>query len=1119
MHLRVSILLWGTASLLIAQAEPVTRYVSTTGEHIHPFTNWAAASTTIQEAVDAALSGDVILVETGRYIGAGNRNLSFQGKDIFLASVEGASNTIIDCEYDGRAFLFESGETTQAVLRGFTICNAQAFGAVYCRSNSNPLIEQCMIISNRSGVVVQDESEAYNSYGQMVYNFFSRQCEGLGGGLVCEAASPVVRETIIADNIAGAGAGGILCLSNANPLIENSSILRNYCALSHTNVTILAYNGPGQEIWRKHEVWSDGGSGGGLLSIDSCPILRNCRIMDNVAGKEGGGILCLSNDSPVVEGCVISGNRCGLLTQSRVEVVAYNGSGLEIYRAIDLSVYGEEGAGGGLLFVNSTPLLRENQIEGNTAGGYGGGVAFIGNESALVENCHVVSNATGYHGTQTGVTVIAYNESGQEIYRDVQFGGSGNSHGGGIYSRDSRLNVTSSHISANTALIAGGGVAMEQASSVSFVASFITDNAAGNSGGGMAISGESVLQIENCVISSNRLDLASDQNVLTIIAYTSGGQEVFRSVHTSVSGSNHGGAIFAEDSVLNITSSYIAANVALIAGGGLALERSSLHLRNSELRGNKCRDGDGGGIHAVSNMIFNIAGCLLENNQGEGRSSPQTTITIIAYNAYDQEVYRSVESVGEEEGAGRGGALYCEGGSPVIERCLFRNNKSGGWGGAASLHGCVGAVFEDCIVTGNVAGLLNLNTITIKAYNPSGEMIYISISSNAWGGGRGGGVLAHDSSVRITRSLIMGNRSGEWGGGLSFLQGSGGTTESSVVMGNIGWYTTYSTNIVIQGGEPIHLFGESYTADGPGAAAYVEGSEVLLANCTIAKNAVPYESNTLCVVSNGSLVLNNSIYTDDGIYSEEGSLLFVLYSCVPHAYPGFGNIIADPQLAGFRLRASSPCIDAGVWTYAPELDVDGEGRWDSPLHPNRFSPVDIGADEFVDVDSDSMADAWEVLLFGSISFSSGGTDWDDDELTDAEEYDAGTHPLVKDTDGDGVPDGWEVRRLLNPLRNDSGEDPDEDGFINAEEFIADTDPLDGEDFLQVVRCEYDYDSQGWMIGWDGRSGRLYRIAESAELQVWSNFVIVAGSGQIQFVTNNPAGLPLYNCFKLTVELP
>src|SRR5207249_3909863 len=50
-----------------AEARATTRYVSLSGGHAPPFTDWSSASTNIQIAIDASSAGDLILVTNGIY--------------------------------------------------------------------------------------------------------------------------------------------------------------------------------------------------------------------------------------------------------------------------------------------------------------------------------------------------------------------------------------------------------------------------------------------------------------------------------------------------------------------------------------------------------------------------------------------------------------------------------------------------------------------------------------------------------------------------------------------------------------------------------------------------------------------------------------------------------------------------------------------------------------------------------------------------------------------------------------------------------------------------------------------------------------------------------------------
>ena len=251
------------------------------------------------------------------------------------------------------------------------------------------------------------------------------------------------------------------------------------------------------------------------------------------------------------------------------------------------------------------------------------------------------------------------------------------------------------------------------------------------------------------------------------------------------------------------------------------------------------------------------------------------------------------------------------------------------------------------------------------------------------------------------------------------------------------------------------------------ASSYTQGmicctyaSAPKIQNCTIVNNigkGIDADSESFVEVRN-SIVYGNAggNWTDNPTNSIE-------YSCIPNA-AGEGNITNEPALAsyGYRLKAVSPCIDAGDGSNAPVFDIHGERRWDDPAHTNRVSIADMGADEFRDTDGDSLADDWEKGFFGGMG-RDGSADMDADGLSDLEEYEYGTNPnrmdtdedglsdgaevhthrtnpLKMDSDKDGLPDKWEVDYGLNPLLNDAYTDLDGDGLRNRDEYYYGTDP-------------------------------------------------------------------------------
>jgi hypothetical protein len=140
---------------------------------------------TIQAGIDAAVSGDTVLVADGTYTGDGNRDIDFLGKAITVRSENGAEFCIIDCEATQddphRGFYFHTLEGPNSVLQGFTIRNGYA----------QPPINR-------------------------------------GGGIKCENASPTITENIITECTSTGAGGGIFC-GTASPVISRNTITFNFC--------------------------------------------------------------------------------------------------------------------------------------------------------------------------------------------------------------------------------------------------------------------------------------------------------------------------------------------------------------------------------------------------------------------------------------------------------------------------------------------------------------------------------------------------------------------------------------------------------------------------------------------------------------------------------------------------------------------------------------------------------------------------------------------------------------------------------------------------------------------------------------------------------------------------
>ncbi|HIA72410.1 MAG TPA: hypothetical protein EYO01_06920 [Phycisphaerales bacterium] len=151
----------------------------------------------IQDAISAAESGDVIQVEAGTY----SESIDFLGKTITVTSVSGSSNTIIDGGGTGVVVSFITGETNKSLLDGFTLQFGSALrGAGVYISEASPYIKNCLLKSNQAT---------------------------LSGGAMYVIASNVKLENIVFEGNVAGDAGGAIYLRDSSATISGGSMLSN----------------------------------------------------------------------------------------------------------------------------------------------------------------------------------------------------------------------------------------------------------------------------------------------------------------------------------------------------------------------------------------------------------------------------------------------------------------------------------------------------------------------------------------------------------------------------------------------------------------------------------------------------------------------------------------------------------------------------------------------------------------------------------------------------------------------------------------------------------------------------------------------------------------------------
>jgi len=178
----------------------------------------------IQEAVDAAVDSDTVLVAAGTY----TENINFNGKSIVLGSwyittgdTSYISATILDGAQNGSVVEISSNEDSTTAVSGLTIRNGKANsgGGVYIE-DSDPRICSCRIINNTA--------ECSN---------------GIGGGIFCKNSSPVIQECEIAWNAAigkdeSNGWGGGIGIYLGSALIRNCYIHGNTATYGNAGIGV-----------------------------------------------------------------------------------------------------------------------------------------------------------------------------------------------------------------------------------------------------------------------------------------------------------------------------------------------------------------------------------------------------------------------------------------------------------------------------------------------------------------------------------------------------------------------------------------------------------------------------------------------------------------------------------------------------------------------------------------------------------------------------------------------------------------------------------------------------------------------------------------------------------------
>lgn len=230
---------------------------------------------TIQEAMDVALNGDVVLVDDGTYVGFGNRDLNFDRRSFTVRSVNGPRKTIIDCQGSQddphRGFMLEdSPDNRAAEIEGFTITNGWVTdffggGAIsvggYDLVLTNCIIHGNVSTSDGSGLSIGGNCCDEGSAAITNCKFIGNIADQHGGAIFIRQAiqdDPVeINNCTFVNNIADFRGGAVYASFRAEVFITNCIAWNDSAGKGHE----LAFSGSNVDAWIRYSDLSGGRDG------------------------------------------------------------------------------------------------------------------------------------------------------------------------------------------------------------------------------------------------------------------------------------------------------------------------------------------------------------------------------------------------------------------------------------------------------------------------------------------------------------------------------------------------------------------------------------------------------------------------------------------------------------------------------------------------------------------------------------------------------------------------------------------------------------------------------------------------------------------------------------------
>lgn len=802
----------------------------------------------IQAALDAAQAGETVWVGPGTYR---ENRLTMRGKALRLAALQGESATRIDAQSLGSVFLFNSGESANSRLEGFTLLNgsAQLGGGIFMDGTS-PTLERLTLQNNK---VSCTNSTTLTS------------CQAQGGGAFVRNGSPTLANLTLSTNSAsctnsaydgGCSANGAgLFLNTASPVVTGLNVVSNSstCSNSITYGTCTS-------------------SGGGIHAEASSPRLSKSNIESNQVScstsgcggdryspcdcsAKGGGVW-MESGSPQVDTLSVHLNKASCGTSG--QYASCNGSGA------------------GMGFYSSTPTVQDVELYENSSKSVGGGL-YVQGGTGTFKDIVLRKNSSSSGGG-------LYAQSGAlQLRRWQALQNTSSNGGGGLYLSKFTGSVSQGLVQGNSAATAGGLYLYQSSPTLEHLT--VSGNIGTTQSGGLSLI-DSSPTLRNSILAFNTgLNLYTSSKSVPVLSYTNlfqgGGQShTLTSLPATVTELDPGFVRVSADADLSSDDLHLRPTSALLNAG------DPTHCTSNDQSGcdpdgslpdlgafggpdadvayyaDLDADGiyDGYELKEVNNLVYMDQ----DSDQDQDGLSDQEelsagTLPLVA----DSDLDGYSDSAEVSSGSDPLSSVSIPGGGPVVLEVPSTTFPT--------LQSAVNAIPQGGEGTIRVAASTLKENVSIN--DRTVTLVGAGIHRTILDGQRMGSVLSVTSGTLYLRDLSLINGSGTYGGGLMFSKSQGSVERVSIQASSAergGGLYLYQSPIQISQVEVVSNQAYCSASDmysgcvAYGGGIYVESSTVSIRQLSLRNNKVNCSATqitTSCNALGGGLSLVNGTVT------------------------------------------------------------------------------------------------------------------------------------------------------------------------------------------------------------------------------------------------------------------